>query len=319
MDLLAYYQSGSLKTLNQLCQKVLGFLSWDGHENDKKTLLSVLKKRLQDFGLIELTTVAGENTWCSLEPGFIEINKGEYLLVGPLLFREQVLTQCQSLSSPVGLSNHLLYAFPNKFGFKHSLTITKIDAPQNVIHKMASSLQARTYLQAERSFDLLLTPLTLLCDQLTVDEYFTGITDYTEFEQFDFCDCGWKTVEGPSITAQGYYRLPYQFGAARHVCLTQVHGSKRMYDITANDWGYFIALQLLNKKSLWQYRIEQKQLWVPSAHFALLPNLFKRALICQAFKWPQIEQNHYVLMDISTNDVEFILQKYPVLRIKYEF
>ena len=318
MDLLAYHQSGSLKNLNRLCEQAIEFVTWHGCEDDKTALVKLLQKRLQDFGFIEFANEAGVGTWCCIEAGFIEIAQDEYLIVGPLHFREQVIAAMKPLVSVEQLSSHQLYTFPKKFDFEHALMLTKVNITRDSINKLSNDLQVNIYQQSERSFTLLLTPLELACNELLVDEYFTGITEYTQFERFDFQRCQWETVDASEISTQGYYRLPYQFGAPRHVCLTKALEINRLYDIPEVDWAYFIALKLFNQKALWKYVVNEQQLWIPTKHFVLLPNLFKRALICQAFIWPQIQDNHYVITNISVNDTALILQRYPILRVNYE-
>lgn len=333
MDLLAYEQSGPLTSFGKLCDKALALLAvrfaadnesqstGQNADHSAKAFCGLLQRRLLAFGLIEIATVNGTAHWRVAAQGFIEIDKGHFLIAGPLLFREQAVAWFENAIFPAALSaegsTHKLYDFPYQFGRGLSLTLLKVTADLELIQQAAADLAVGLFTQAQRQLDLLLTPVALVEKQLVTDEHFTGVTQYSAYRQFDFDSCQWLEINGALIESEGYYRLPYQFGADRDICLKKASGRNKVYEITPRDWGYLLALFICNKSIRWHYHIQAKQLLIPASQFSLLPTLFKRGLLCKTFNWPVLINDHYVITGMTSSEIEVIHDRHPAIRISY--
>ena len=319
IDLMAYYKLGDLNLFHQLCSKAFLFLNILLSVEQEKKFRRLILSRLITFGLVEIASGSHSRKWRLIDNAFIEIGSDSFLVIGSMNFREQVTKSIGNCELLTQFEEYKFYEFQHEFGIGLALSLTKINISTPFLKNVALKLNAPICWLEQRTLDLLLPPMNSIKSKLNIDNCFDGVTQYNTYKLFDFETCKWIDINSSLIENDGYYQLPHIYGNYRNICIKREMDVMVTYDVNSRNWGYLLALSVLQQKIYWRYKSKENKLYIPYQQFGLLPTLFKRAMLTKSFKWPKHESGFYVITRISSDDVEIILKRYSIIRISYEF
>jgi hypothetical protein len=135
-----------------------------------------------------------------------------------------------------------------------------------------------------------------------------GVVDLYDFS--DFC---WGRSDS-EMYHDGLYRISDDYGATYYKVVFREQDTRVQYETQSGDWAVLIALWFLDRDIVFEYDESQQALSLSKDVFEVLPNILRRVLIVQSFKWPVHDVNKVVFSCIDKSVVGSLMRKLPNYR-----
>lgn len=130
---------------------------------------------------------------------------------------------------------------------------------------------------------------------------------------FDFSDYCWERSDS-GMSQDGLYRISDDYGATNYKVAFREQDTRMQYETKYGDWAVLIAMWFLDREIVIEYDESQQALSLSKDVFKVLPNLLRRVLIVQSFKWPVHDVNKVVFSCIDKSVVSSLVRKLPNYR-----